>query len=114
MIDFRYIYLPVVLFFTALPAFSEDSTIQSLNKDLACNTAADCVMLPVGNIPCGGPASYLAASKKNKSLPALEKYLADQAKKQEEAQLKNQMKGTCIVTSKPNVACTRGKCSQAP
>ena len=86
------------------------SQIQQAASTEGCTSSADCGLLPIGNKPCGGPEAYMAYSKTNSDVAALEEMGKQYEEMRRQYNKDNQMMGTCQVTPKPNVSCIRNQC----
>lgn len=89
--------------------------VNALNKDISCKEASDCVAIPFGHRPCGGPADYIVASKKNKKLSLLEakaeEYTMAQTKYQQEYE--GDVMSICSILNPPAMECSRKQCAKA-
>ena len=84
--------------------------IQQTANIEGCSTSADCGLLPIGNKPCGGPEAYMAYSKTNSDVAALEKMAQQYTEQRRQYNKDNQIIGTCQITPKPSVSCIRNQC----
>jgi len=90
--------------------YSKMSELVSVN---ACQTSADCALIPVGNMACGGPASYMAYSTGigSERISAL-KNLAERSKELDtKLNALSQMMGACVFHSAPGLVCENNMCA---
>ena len=88
--------------------------IETLSANLTCHAAKDCVALPYGNKPCGGPRKFIAASKRNPNFTSLKQKLNDFEEADTAVNKAAQMMSDCMALVQPAVACKAGKCRALP
>lgn len=88
-----------------------EEKINSLNLDLTCKNNEDCVALPVGYKPCGGPERYIIASKANEKFKELGTTIDKHFEADKEWKYKENLASTCDVTEKPTARCQIKKCN---
>lgn len=85
--------------------------VDVLNQsDLSCKTVSDCTALPIGHRACGGPNSFIVASKLNPSLAALTQSIELVTKAERDANSKLGLMSICSVEMPPTVGCNSGVC----
>lgn len=89
------------------------SLIDNLSQeDLSCVDDADCEAMPIGWRACGGPSTYIVASRAAAQYDQLVS-LADLYKQKVQAQLAAENAvGTCIAVLPPEVHCVQNSCQR--
>ena len=75
-----------------------------------CVNLVHCRLLPLGSLPCGGPAEYLAFSRITGSQDALENLATEYTLLDEDIQRAKSEMGICRALPKPRLACVDGRC----
>lgn len=84
--------------------------ILRLTKDKAADDVQQCLVLPLGHKPCGGPAEYIAVSIKGKDEGTLLKKISAYNQVAEAENTRKGMMSTCSIIEKPAVQLVKGKC----
>lgn len=113
-----------MLFFSACVSASKEeklhseqqqvySQMKALLSDKSCSTVADCGVIPVGNMACGGPASYMAYSISMGEDKISElKALAERTKQLDKKLNKiSGMMSPCVYHSEPALVCENNICA---
>jgi hypothetical protein len=87
-----------------------EKKVHALNKDLSCSTDNDCAVLPFGYKACGGPRSYLIASKKNPQFTKLKAMLVHHSALEKKESDEQGLASTCEVPNEPFGRCMQSKC----
>lgn len=88
-----------------------EGKIISLNSDLTCESDENCVALPVGYKPCGGPDRYIIASKENKKFKELRDTIDKHYKADKEWKIKQNIFSACNMTKEPISRCQIKECN---
>ena len=84
--------------------------IAPLPGGVACDTHSQCLTLPVGEKPCGGPQRWLAWSSKGISEADLRRLLAGQMGGTVHAPRRPGERSICAVVPDPGAQCLAGRC----
>jgi len=90
------------------------SKMSEITINNSCNTSADCAIIAVGNMACGGPSSYMAYStiSMGEEVVSELKNLAERTKKLDtKLNTLNQTMSPCIFNSPPTLICENNKCA---
>ncbi|NJL23965.1 MAG: hypothetical protein HC902_01430 [Calothrix sp. SM1_5_4] len=82
-------------------------------RDLACSKDADCVTVPVGSRPCGGPSDYLVTSVHNPDLEQVRALAVELEMAEREYNRSNELVGTCDFRMPPETSCGQGLCRRS-
>ncbi len=95
------------------PAVSliEAATVLS-NSDLSCQSDEDCVAVAAGKRACGGPSSYIVASKLNQNLEEVVFLATQSVKKEAQFNKDTGAVSICSILTKPYVFCANTQCVQ--
>lgn len=81
-----------------------------LKTSLSCNNQANCIALPYGAKPCGGPGKYVAASRTSENFPLLVPCLCIFNSFQDLVNRRYNYESDCSFVTKPEVECLEGHC----
>jgi len=84
--------------------------VMRLIRDTAADNVQQCLVLPLGHKPCGGPAEYVAVSIKGKDEGSLLQKISAYNQAAEADNLRKGMMSNCAVEDKPAVQLVNGKC----
>lgn len=84
--------------------------IADLNKNLSCQLDRDCVALPMGARPCGGPEKYLVSSAKNRNFKEIQKKAQQSIELEKKFNLAAGIGSICSVAIQPDVKCVNRLC----
>lgn len=85
--------------------------VLALIADKSADNVQQCLVLPLGHKPCGGPAEYVAVSTKGKDQAALLKKLEAYNQAAEAENLRLGLMSDCAVVPKPQVQLVNGQCT---
>lgn len=85
--------------------------IESFAKNKACSNGDNCRVVGIGNLPCGGPSSYVIYSLSNTDEKQLMLKVNEYTELQKAYNLKNNSVGICIALIVPEVDCKNGVCA---
>lgn len=85
--------------------------VLALIADKSADNVQQCLVLPLGHKPCGGPAEYVAVSTKGKDQAALLKKLEAYNQAAEAENLRLGRMSDCAVVPKPQVQLVNGQCT---
>jgi len=85
--------------------------VLALIADKGADNVQQCLVLPLGHKPCGGPAEYVAVSTKGKDQAALLKKLEAYNQAAEAENLRLGRMSDCAVVPKPQVQLVNGQCT---
>lgn len=81
-----------------------------LTRDKSADNVQQCLVLPLGHKPCGGPAEYIAVSIKGKDEGSLLQKISGYNQAVEAENLRKGLMSDCAVVEKPAVQLVNGKC----
>lgn len=81
-----------------------------LTRDKTADNVQQCLVLPLGHKPCGGPAEYIAVSIKGKDEGSLLQKISGYNQAVEADNLRKGLMSDCAVVTKPAVQLVNGKC----
>jgi len=84
--------------------------VMRLIRDTAADNVQQCLVLPLGHKPCGGPAEYVAVSIKGKDEGSLLQKISAYNQAAEADNLRKGLMSNCAVEDKPAVQLVNGKC----
>lgn len=84
--------------------------IVRLTRDKTADNVQQCLVLPLGHKPCGGPAEYIAVSIKGKDEGSLLQKISGYNQAVEADNLRKGLMSDCAVVEKPAVQLVNGKC----
>lgn len=85
--------------------------VLALIADKGADNVQQCLVLPLGHKPCGGPAEYVAVSTKGKDQTVLLKKLEAYNQAAEAENLRLGRMSDCAVVPKPQVQLVNGQCT---
>jgi hypothetical protein len=85
--------------------------INNLAKhSLSCSKQTDCIAIPAGTTPCGGPGTYFITSRRNLKLEELllnvNNFTVNSVRESQDSDLMS----ICTVLEAPNVTCESKQC----
>lgn len=86
--------------------------IETFAKNKTCSGGDNCRVVGMGNLPCGGPSSYVIYSLSNTDEKQLMIKVNEYTELQKAYNLKNNVVGICIALVIPTVDCKNGVCSE--
>jgi len=89
----------------ASAAAEDQSRVNSLIGDAACDTQSQCRTVGIGARPCGGPESWLAWSIKSTDPRALQDAVQAQAQAAKDANQRSGLASDCRVRPEPTAVC---------
>ncbi|MBL7542535.1 MAG: hypothetical protein JNL11_01905 [Bdellovibrionaceae bacterium] len=89
-----------------------EKKIEKLNMDLGCVTDQNCVALPYGHKPCGGPRHYLVVSKNNQNFKEISGLTERLEILERRAAESSGLVSTCDMAIEPSVYCSQSKCAR--
>lgn len=81
-----------------------------LTRDKTADNVQQCLVLPLGHKPCGGPAEYIAVSIKGKDAGTLLQKISGYNQAVEAENSRKGLMSDCAVVEKPAVQLVKGKC----
>lgn len=87
-----------------------NAQIAQLNHFLECDIDADCVAVPFGAKACGGPQTYVVASKLNPHLWLLQRAAQQSVDTQRAENIRQSAMSTCSIVIPPVLTCVRHQC----
>lgn len=81
-----------------------------LTRDRSADNVQQCLVLPLGHKPCGGPAEYIAVSIKGKDEGSLLKKISAYNQAAEAENIRQGLMSNCAIVEKPAVQLVNGKC----
>ena len=84
--------------------------IEPMSGDADCDTASQCVTLPIGQKACGGPQRWLAWSSKRLSETELRRLQAGQIGSAVRAPRRPGERSDCVIVADPGAQCLAGRC----
>jgi len=90
-----------------------DAELRRLIGAAACDSGADCGTVPLGVKPCGGPARYVAYSRRDLNAPTFRAVVTDLNRlyrRRADAEARAGMVSDCSVVTDPGTACRAGRC----
>ena len=81
-----------------------------LTRDKTADNVQQCLVLPLGHKPCGGPAEYIAVSIKGKDEGSLLQQISAYNQAAEAENLQRGLISNCAMVEKPSVQLINGKC----
>lgn len=81
-----------------------------LTRDKSADNVQQCLVLPLGSKPCGGPAEYIAVSIKGKDEGSLLQKISGYNQAMEAENSRKGLMSDCAVVEKPAVQLVNGKC----
>jgi predicted Mrr-cat superfamily restriction endonuclease len=84
--------------------------ILRLTRDKTADNVQQCLVLPLGHKPCGGPAEYIAVSIKGKDEGSLLQKISGYNQAVEADNVRRGLMSDCAVVEKPAVQLVNGKC----
>lgn len=95
---------------TSVDVASLRAEILRLAQDTSADHAQQCLVLPLGQKPCGGPAEYIALSTKGKDERVILQKLSSYNQAVEAENSRKGLMSDCAITEKPKVQLIAGKC----
>lgn len=92
------------------PKMVVNNEVAQLNHFLECDTDADCVAVPFGAKACGGPQTYVVASKLNPHLWLLQRAAQQSVDTQRADNIRQNVISTCSIVPPPVLTCVRHQC----
>ena len=93
---------------------TQDSLIRTLAGVPACNGPRDCLALPMGDKPCGGPWRYLIVSRNAENTPMVEAMVMHYNDINAAMNERWGWGSDCEVLMPPDLICQNGICTEAP
>jgi hypothetical protein len=84
------------------------------NRNLSCQSDADCEALAVGVKACGGPTSYIVASKLNPDLDQVKAIITAITTQAIQDNVAGNAVSTCEFLMEPSVSCVNNACAAGP
>lgn len=117
-----YIALTLLLFLPQITVGSSigerealEKSVEALNSNRSCKNSKDCLAIPMGHRACGGPESFVIASKKNADLKKLENAVMQitQMDLDDQKNSSNDSASICSIEEAPNLVCLNRICGAA-
>lgn len=84
--------------------------ILRLTRDKTADNVQQCLVLPLGHKPCGGPAEYIVVSIKGKDEGSLLQKISGYNQAAEAENVRRGLMSDCALVEKPAVQLVNGKC----